>query len=288
MFQFKNYINTDAVAVLCRQINMPDEVTIQITDIISNCDFTPITDAFNKLFDIAVGNEAFESIEAFCKKEHNGLKSLAVYLMAALHTKELYEEKGIDTKIYIETMIMFTRFVNEYKNSYGIYGFDRGFWVYRILAINLFRIGELEYEMYRMWQGIEGHFITGEYVLYVHIPSDAILTRENLDKSYHMAGEFFKKFFKEFKYKCFYTHTWLLSKELKKLLPETSKILLFQSDYEIISIDEEDTSFMRWVYKRKYEDLHELTENTSLERNIKKHLLAGGKIGSGAGMFEKK
>ena len=44
-------------------------------------------------------------------------------------------------------MSCFTRFVNEYKESFNKYGFDRGFWTYRQLAMLLFKVGILEYEI---------------------------------------------------------------------------------------------------------------------------------------------
>lgn len=286
MCRFEDYINAGNVLELCRQIQMPEEAVEQLAVIIDGCDFMLIADEFYKLFDINKGMEAYESIDAFCGRECNGLKALAVYLMSALHTKEIYQERGIDLDIYIKTMKMFTRFVNEYMNSYGEYGFDRGFWVYRILSVNLMRIGELEYEMYHMNKDYDGYLRKGDSVLSVHIPSDAALTKTSLSESYSRADEFFKECFPDYVYKYFYTHTWLLSPELKKLLPETSKILLFQSDYEIISVNEEDNSFMQWVYKRNYEDYAELPEETSLQRNIKVHLMTGGKIGSGAGVIK--
>lgn len=285
MINIQDYTTKTTMSELCSQINMPEEVTNQIIINLSQCDFKPIESAYNDLFEISKGKEAFHIIKEFCNNDQLGIKELTIYLSAALHTRELYHSHNIDDTVFIHTMKMFTRFVNEYINSYGIYGFDRGFWTYRILALNLFRLGELEYEMYHSVNGYDGYITKGDPVLYVHIPSDALLTRDKINESYHIAKEFFNKYFYKFEYKYFFTDTWLLSPELKKLLPETSKILLFQSDYKIIAADVNDESFMQWVFKRKYDDYNELTENTSLERSIKKHLLSGGKIGSAAGIF---
>ena len=53
---------------------------------------------------------------------------------------------GIDEKIFTETFKMFPRFVREHKESFGEYGFDRGFWICRIIAMEEFRLTEVQPE----------------------------------------------------------------------------------------------------------------------------------------------
>lgn len=74
-----------------------------------------------------------------------------------------------------------------------------------------------------------------------------------------------------------------MSPALKELLPEDSKILRFQEMFEIGHIDKEDNGFLEWVFKRSDVLTEELPEDTSLQRRMKKHLLAGGWIGEAEG-----
>lgn len=285
MLNIKNYTDSDRITSLCREINMPNEAAIQIKNNVETMDFQPIEAAFCDLFHIDRGKSAYDTIDAFCQKEQNGLKALTVYLLAALHTREIYLEKGIKNEIYIDTMKMFARFVNEHFISYGNYGYDRGWWTYRILSSSLYRLGQLEFEMCNLKEDVKIGSI-GDPVVSIHIPSDAVMTKEELDHSYKAAMDFFEKYYKDYHYKFMFTHTWLLAPALKQMLSKDSKILLFQSDYTIIYTDENDNSFMEWVYKKTYDDFNELPERTSLERNIKKHLLNSGKIGSAFGILK--
>jgi len=114
-----------------------------------------------------------------------GFAQLRVFLCAALKTRIRYAEKGIPDEIFVQTMKCFSRFVGEHRASCGEYGFDRGFWVGRQLSLLLFRLGELEYECADY---------EGEKALSVHIPSDADLTPEKLDRSFAAAREFFAKY----------------------------------------------------------------------------------------------
>lgn len=63
---------------------------------------------------------------------------LTCMLEASRKTYEDYKNLGIDGKIFTETFKMFPRFVREHKESFGEYGFDRDFWICRIIAMEEF------------------------------------------------------------------------------------------------------------------------------------------------------
>ena len=284
------YSSPEAMRRLCTELEYPPEIVDRLAYHIENMDLAPFEPHFGGLFSIETGPAAVKQIPMLCKSEEDptgdtGLKALAVYMAAAQHTWEIYDGMGIDRKIFIDTIKAFPRFLREHKVSFGRYGFDRDFWIYRQLAANLFRLGELEYEMTTLPKGSEpvGNATAGSPILSVHIPSDAVLTREKLDASYRMAREFFAKYFPDFQYRCVYCSTWMLSPVLKQILKPGSRILEFQSDYEITQVDLESNSGMTWIYKRNYDDYTQLPEDTSLMRGMKKILLEGGKTGSGTG-----
>jgi len=263
----------DNVLDLCEILGFPREVTNEVVLQIENLDLNPFETDMNALLSIETANTAYKSIVTALGDDANGYKLLTFYLTAALKTRDAYAKKGINDTIFVATLKGLTRFLNEHHAVFGEYGFDRGFWAYRHLSLNLFRLGLLEFEM------LEGK-------LSVHIPSDVVMTREALVDSYNQAKLFFAKHFGSFT--AIECNTWLLSPALRPMLPENSKILNFQADYEILSTTPDGQNFLRWVYwldEKEQPDLNTLPENTSLQRAIKLHLLNGGKIGNALGRY---
>lgn len=258
---------------LCVSLDMPREVTDEVIPIAETLDARPLSGYMEKLLSIDTAPKAYDAIVAALGDDPRGFKLLTVYLEAAFQTRDAYDKIGVPRAVFTDTMKCLTRFIGEYYVTYGGYGFDRGWWVYRQLSLSLFRLGVLEFEM------------KGD-ILSVHIPSDAVMTREALDESYGRAKEFFAKFFPGFNYESIQCGTWLLSPVLRQLLPEGSRILNFQADYEITSVNPDAQDCMGWVFKRKYPDYESLPEETSLQRAIKKRLLSGGQIGAAAGRYK--
>jgi len=285
-----DYAQPKRLASLCLELDMPGEVIPRLLSHLDGMELSRFDPWFDGLFSLGTGGESVKRIPAFCKTEgdltgDSGLKALAVYLTAALHTRELYDALGVEQDVYIDTMKVFRRFLSEHVVRYGHYGFDRHFWIYRQLSSNLFRLGALEFEIYRFPEKTEpaGPIMPGAPALSVHIPSDAVMSRDALDSSYRMARDFFARHFPDFHYTCAYCSTWLLSPVLREILKPGSRILLFQEDYEITRVDLASNGGLTWVFKRNYEDFALLPEDTALMRGMKKVLLCGGKTGSAAG-----
>lgn len=202
---------------------------------------------------------------------------LKIMLAAGLYARELYTERNIDETVYIETMSCFSRFVNEYRQSYGVYGFDRGFWTGRQLSLSLFRLGELEYELAEF---------NGEKAISIHIPSGADLSEKRIDASLVHARNFLSEHFSEYAGGEFYCTSWLLAPALKMLLPPTSKIFRFAERFRIISINENAKDYVQWVYKVPGLSAEDFPEHTLLQKNMKQYILSGGKIGDATGILK--
>ena len=56
--------------------------------------------------------------------------------------------------------------------------------------------------------------------------------------------------------------------------------------FQIKEVYRDSDEFMEWVFKRKDIPLEELSEDTSLQRNMKAHLLSGGWVGEGMGSLK--
>ena len=260
------------VISLGREICLPEDILSQIQAAWQSIDTEAMLPHIMPLTKPETTQAAYDALkELFAGNDPNGIKMLTSQLLAALYTREIYAQKGIGGDIFISTIKSLSRFVNEHMESYGYYGFDRGWWTYRHLAAQIFRLGVLEFEVYND-------------TLFVHIPSDAVMTAESLAHSYGMAKSFFAK--QGVEYTGIFCRTWLLYPALQEILPPNSRILTFQKDYEILELHPESKSVMRWVFKKDYDDLTQLPETTSLQRNLKKLLLAGGNIGDAYGRYK--
>lgn len=263
---------------LCKKIDIPKEAAAQVAAFDAQFDYKPIEPAMEKLFSRDSWDEGCREIKAYLGEDPEGLKMLACMLRCGLKTWRNYEKRGISEQIFIDTMKCFSRFMGEHKEGYGNYAFDREWWTSRQIAGELVRIGELEYEM---CQDREGRYID------LHIPSDAKLQRKNLLESLHRARDFFKENYPAYGSVEMRCHSWLLSPTLKKLLPPKSRILGFQELFAIETIGvTEESEYITWVFKRPDISYKDLPENTSLQREMKKYLLAGGQLEDAKGTLK--
>lgn len=257
---------------ICKEIAMPQEVTDELLRLSPSLAYSEPCAA--KLLCEETYREAAAELKELLQADDRGMKMLAVMLSTALKTRMRYTEKGIPEDVYLRTMQCFSRFVKEHRDSYGFYGFDRSYWTGRQLSMLLFRLGELEYEISEF---------RNQRAIAVHIPSDADLAPEKVTRSIKNARAFFAQFYPLYESAVYFCDSWLLSPVLKNLLPASSKIILFQNLFEIVSTDETSESYKQWVFKNKDLQAKDFPENTSLQRNMKRYVLQGGKIGEAVG-----
>ncbi len=202
---------------------------------------------------------------------------LYCYLESARRAYEKYCSKGISEHIFIDTMKCFPRFMDECQARNGSRYFERDFWTYRQTCMRLFRIGALEYEMVK-------EPADGSLSIHLHIPSDADLSEPSVDASLQEAEEFFRRYYPVYDGAEYVCGSWLLSPALGRLLPEGSHILAFQKRFVIDRVNENERSYMRWLFQSPDDTpVSALPERTRLQRTAKAYLLDGGKIGVGRG-----
>ncbi len=268
----------ESMKEICSRIELQKEVREIILAMEENRELFQREEEIRKLTEAEHWRKARADLKEAMGADPRGLKILYCMIKAAVISWEKYQEQGIEGKIFDDTMKCFTRFVEEHKASYGVYGFDRDFWTGRQLSLQLFRLGELEYEK------VEEE--NGERYISIHIPSDAVLDPEKIKESLSSAKAFFEKkdpSWDNIPYKCC---SWLLSPALKELLGANSRILKFQEMFTVEEVYKDSREFMEWVFKRKDLPLEELPEKTTLQKNMKAHLLSGGWVGEGMGCLK--
>ena len=255
----------------CREIGLPEEAIRHVMVLHEHADFHPDT---HKLRRPETWDEGLLELKQEFGEDPLGYKMLCAQLRCAMDAWKDYEEMGFSRQMYVDTMAAFSRFVKEHLDSFGTYGFDRDFWTVRQISCTLFRIGQLEYELIHR---------DGEPVVSMHIPSDADLSLPDLRASYLHAREILNEAFPVWSNASVFCQSWLLSLNLKKLLPESSRILGFQRSFRIEPVEQAKSSVLLWVYKNRDIPIDELPEDTSLQRSLKTFLKAGGEFHDGRG-----
>ncbi len=260
---------------LAKKIQMPKEVITRIEMISKQADDVFDTKAVSKLFSKETWDIGLKELKELLGDDPDGMKMLAVMLKAAKISEEKYTEIGISEEIFAETMKCFTRFVKESMVRGGRYYFNREWWTPRQLSLQLFRIGELEYELVEE---------KGQKYIYLHIPSDADMDKSKLRDSYEQAKLFLKKYFPAYQDVPMRCESWLMSPALPQLLPKTSGIIRFQQNFKVDETYPGENDYAEWVYNIEGDvtgmDMTKLPENTSLQRSMKQYLLGGGSVGT--------
>ena len=263
---------------LCINLDIPRELIPLITKCDEMLDYDILMATFKKTIDPKTSNDiVYKELITLLGEDIDGIKLLTCSLKMGLQDFENYQKRGISEKIFIDTMKCFTRFLGESKASYGHYKFDRGWWTYRQLSLRIFRIGELEYELFSANQ---------EKQISIHIPSDASFKIENITTSIKLAKEFMAKYFSEYENAKYMCSSWLLVPKLADFLSPTSNILQFQKLFNIESCNPEPMGFIFWIYNMYTTDYDTLPTNSSLQKALKPYIMAGGKIGVAKGYLK--
>lgn len=266
-----------AVMALAEELSLPEPVMAPLERAAGTLPELPL----RQLAAPETAEAAWGSVAAAAPpwREDGGMAHLAAALAGACHTRRLYRKNGVPEDVYFATMGCFARFLRETREITGKWAFDRGFWTWRQTGGRLFRLGTLEFE-----------YLPEGRALSVHIPSDAVLSREELDRSYGHAERFFAGEGRAFccqgppmETRC---SSWLLAPALRELLPEGSGIRRFAGDYTLCAVEEDDREFYRWLFRCEPPlPAEDLPEDTGLQRRAKAYLAAGGKIGSARGVL---
>lgn len=272
-------IDLEMLRAFCEKIRLPEQVTKNILSETLEMSPQRKREAVFGLCDKNRYWETFKALESAFAVDGDpyGFRMLKIMLTAGLYARELYIEKNIDETVYVATMNCFSRFVNEYRQAYGVYGFDRGFWTGKQLSLSLFRLGELEYELTEF---------NGKKAISIHIPSGADLSEERINESLVQARNFLSEHFSEYAGGVFFCESWLLAPALKILLPSTSKIVRFAERFGIVGINENAKDYVQWVYKDPGLSAESFPEQTLLQKNMKQYVLSGGKVGAATGILK--
>lgn len=233
--------------------------------------------------------EQSEELVLAAKKEtsvHPYSAELLFYLHLAPLLKEQYEKDGLAPKYFDGVMAGFLCKLYECHKMYGIWGSFVAVWFSRFFARSLYAIGRFECCLMRAPLDFEkdGKKISkGDLVIDVHIPSRGRLEKEEMERSYLEAAEFFSAQIKGDP--AFHCESWLLADFHREMLPENAGIRLFADRYQLVERTPDEGDFWRIFYLPDDTDPSSLPENTALQKGYKNRLLKGLDLYGGRGYF---
>lgn len=240
------------------------------------------------------GNTAEKQIDKIA--EDVGINKYTLHALYCFYAAEPFHSKFMSVEGNTEEM--FSDFLADYrakvtycKKTTGIWGINVPLaWFDMFFKMERYSFGRLQFEslyyphfqkkynseQVEMWGG----------VINMHIPMLGPLTREKRIDAYKKAYDFYKKE-RNGDILTFACTSWLLYPENKQAMPSAANVLDFMDDFKIIS-STPDVSFEDKViiYGQNSNRPNELLpEETSMQREVKKWLIAGNHMGIGYGMF---
>ena len=213
---------------------------------------------------------------------------LLVLMECAGRAKPLYMQRGVSEKVFWDTFADLKYKLWECWDNYGIWGNFVAFWYGIFFRADIVKLGRLEYE-YSI-HDLETPYVCGEHavrkgdpVLSIHIPSSGEpFDRESVMESLKLAHAFFGT--DVLVCKC---HSWLLYPGYEEVWPKGGNVRDFRALFDVVQSWDSVEFGDGWrVFSAAWAgESKELPEKTSMHRAFKKHILSGGKHGSGYGML---
>lgn len=220
-------------------------------------------------------------------KKENDLMRLAVILTLAVKVKEKYDLAGIDENIYYSTMSD----IRIWCENNGNKGLKNYGWLKNHVSFELFRIGRLQFQFYECKSKTVVYnklpFDCGTKLIYIHIPQGERLEKERCVEAIGKAGEFFKKYFPDYKYGYYFCESWLLFEGNRAFMAKDSNILSFMSLFELCYSVKIDAQAIDRIFGKRHLLKSRYPENTDLQRRAKRYMQEGNRLGIGVGVIKK-
>ncbi|MBQ4071194.1 MAG: DUF5596 domain-containing protein [Clostridia bacterium] len=220
---------------------------------------------------------------------------LLTFILLFRTMRERLSKLGLSKKIIFLTLSDLIWKLNECKMIHGVVGVEQFEWYTRFTSLRIFAIGRLQFELknYTYTEGavtVSGGTVkSGDPILSVHIPRTGTPLEPKLcNAAYREARKLFTKLLgiPDIPFMC---TSWLLYPKNREILPPDSNIVRFMDRYEIIDVvnhRKDKNSSIPFVFGVKMTTpVEQLPERSTLHRGYKAHLLEGGRMGVGVGIF---
>ena len=151
-------------------------------------------------------------------------------------------------------------------------------WGLYFINIRLIEVGRLQYEYYNNQKGnfIKIHIPKGDKLLYNEVLNSIKNSKKEIERYFKLEN-------------CqYYCESWLLSKDITKLLDSNSNIAKFHQLFDITEGKDAIKDILNFVFDlQQIDSYYNLPERTSLQSKIKDLLINGKEIHIGIGKLKK-
>lgn len=228
-------------------------------------------------------NDNFKSV--FAKNDMNKLAVALLYSVEFTYPK--YQKAVISDEIYFETMKDIAVWC-ENNNNKGLKNLP---WIKNHLNFQLFKLGRLQFQFYKCDNRTLNYdllpFNFGENLIYVHIPQGEKLVYAECVNSLKNAKSFFGEYFPNYDFDYFFCESWLLYGENWQFMNSSSNILQFSTLFDLVYSVEDDRQAIERIFGKREIIKSKYEEKTTLQRNAKRFMQNGGKLGVGIGILFK-
>lgn len=247
---------------------------IAIYDRDMNCDFDLV---------ISLSDEVAARLDM-----HKYTAELLIFICLSRRLRSIYTERGIDLAIYHNSMLDLKYKLAECKAVKGVIGSFVAWWFGRFFNLQRVALGRLQFEVDPFSRHYErdGRTLTPDSkVINVHIPRTLThLTPDSCDEAFALAAEYFgDQVAPGIPFVC---HSWMLYPENKRILPDSTNVYKFMSRFDIIDSSDDPSLEDLWrIFDTDERDPARLPVDTTMRRCYVRHLLSGGTLGWGQGVF---
>lgn len=209
---------------------------------------------------------------------------LPLYILLAYDAKTRHEKACVPADISEATLAEIALWGKKHRNLCGRYGlFDYG-WCVKYLGGELFRIGELDYQLCENPLETRDLFCRDERVIRIHIPAGCDFSREARQKSYRAAARFYAERL-GVKSLTFLCESWLLARDHAALTK--SNIADFRRDFTILKDSSDyDSGFLWRIFGAEDTAFPErLSGKTQIQRLYREKLMRHEPFYSALGVF---
>lgn len=238
--------------------------------------------------------EGYKKLWDWTRPVNDMLPTVMVLLGHQKHLKSMQKRGFDETQINDHIEDIHLRLIKA-PVLFGTLGISFGsmVWTGLFQRGEVIQIGSLQYELNSFYEDLtptDDIPKKGEMFIALHIQRNQILTPAAIDDSLNQAPNLINKYFPEtlsVKPLYFACSSWLLSKQIRPLLPAKSNIKAFQDRFRIFdgNVSEEISSFLFNIVS-KDAPIESFEEKTSLQKAVKKAMLDGTIFHDGIGILK--
>jgi hypothetical protein len=210
-------------------------------------------------------------------------------------------ERGTPEHVIDASMNILVQHSATYERKWGELGVEAGWWMLIVLRGELLQIGSLEFHLVSLGVGtlspewydesvaeaLGPGFCRGDPSLGLHIPQDADLSPEALDRTFHEARAVLGQLWPVEHRRLATCRSWIMDDRLVSILKPNSNLVKFQQRFELVpGWVEGDDDVLDFVFRLPSTAFSDLPQGTSLERAVIAVLQRGEHWHTRSGWFD--